>query len=211
VLLQRQYFGGAAVPHTRGPAIAFEPQWKQLLSAGTSRGDTLAPVQLIEFADFECPFCQKFTTVAAAIEAKYPGKIHRVFVHMPIPLHRFAYHTARMTECAGAQGQWWAMHDLLFAKQDSFGIKPWSGFVAEARIRDVESFARCSSSADKVDVIERGIAARERFQVTSTPTVIVNGWRYAVPPTEALLTEAVDRVLAGKVPTVAGKVPTESR
>ena len=188
------------------PGLVFEPKWREL--PGQSKGDSLAPIQLLEVADFECPYCKAFNEVATGLEVKYGDSLRRIFVHLPIPGHRFAYAAARAAECAGEQGEFWPMHDQLFAGQDSFGIKPWAAYGEQAKLKDLKAFTLCIARTDKVSRIERGLETKSIFSIRGTPTVMVNGYRYAIPPSGELLSEAFDRILAGKVPTVGGKAPT---
>lgn len=180
-------------------ALSYEESWEKLLEVGRLRGDPNAPIDLVEFADFECPFCRSFDRIVQDLEARYGGRLRRAFVHTPIPGHRFAYHAARMAECAGDQGRFWQMHDALFARQDSFGLRPWGTFAEDADIPDLSAFQRCASRSDTVSAIEEGLRAANAFKVTGTPTVLLNGWRLAVAPQEdSVLSHLIDQLLSDK-------------
>ena len=81
-------------------APTYVSSWQSLLSAARISGEAHAPVVVVEFSDFECPFCRRFHSVLRTTQAKYPGKITVAFVHLPISSHRFARPAARAAECA---------------------------------------------------------------------------------------------------------------
>jgi len=198
-------FSEGTVPQGGQPpvmSLVYEPQWQELLKAGVQRGEPSATIQLIEFADFECPFCRKFSTVADAIETKYEGRIRRTFIHLPLSNHRFAYPAARVAECAREQGQFWKTHDALFAKQDSLGVKSWTSYARDGEVSDLLRFDRCAADTTKVANLERDLRIREDFRVTMTPTVIVNGWRFTLPPSDSVLARTIDQILGGQKPSL---------
>jgi hypothetical protein len=106
-------FGGAPrVLHHFGapPAQAeqkptFIEDWRADLAKGIRMGPTDAPVQLIEFADFECPYCAMFHKYMETLRARYPTQVALTYAHFPLPMHRFAEPAARVAECASDQGQ----------------------------------------------------------------------------------------------------------
>jgi hypothetical protein len=80
----------------------------------------------------------------------------------------------------------------LFAKQDSFGLRPWLAYAKDARLDDSSRFQNCMSARNTADRVDSGLALGARYHVHSTPTVIINGWRCAHPPTEVV--NAIDAV-----------------
>jgi protein-disulfide isomerase len=174
--------------------------WKEALNAGIQIGDTAAPVKVVEFGDFECPYCRHFDSTMHAVEARYPKAVSLVFVHFPLPSHRFARPAARVAECAARQGRFAAVHDLLYEKQDSFGLKTWSSYAKDAGVPDSSGFAACAVDTTTIPRVEAGINLGRKLGVHATPTVIVNGWEFAVPPTDTSLSSTVDALLAGKRP-----------
>src|SRR5260370_32414860 len=103
-------------------------------------GSTQAPVQLLEFADFECPFCATFHKDVKSLRTRYPTQVALTYVHFPLPMHRFAEAAARVAECASDQGRFEAMYDQLFDEQDSFGLKPLSEYATKAGVSDRAAF-----------------------------------------------------------------------
>ena len=92
------------------------------------------------------------------------------------------------------------MIDVLFAKQDSLGLKSWQSFAREAEVVDSAGFVACVESTDALPFVESGIAAGKRIGLVGTPTVIVNGWRFCVPPDDKELKAIVDKLLRGEKP-----------
>jgi protein-disulfide isomerase len=177
--------------------------WKGVLVFGLRTGADEAHVQLIEFADFECPFCGSFRNTLKAVEKRYPRQIGLTYVHFPIPGHRFAMPAARAAECANDQGRFEAMHDQLFEGQDQFGLKPWDEYATAAGVPDIPAFDACIKRTDPIPRVEDGKALGAKLDVKGTPTIIINGWKLGHPPTEAELDEMVKRILAGKQPVDA--------
>src|SRR5262245_61999730 len=98
----RTLFVGATRPVAPDDQKAsFVENWSDLLDSGTQIGLSSASVKIIEFSDFECPFCARFGNALRDVRAKYPNDIAVVYVHFPIPTHRFAIPAARAAECAG--------------------------------------------------------------------------------------------------------------
>jgi protein-disulfide isomerase len=175
--------------------------WESLSATAIAMGDPGNPVRVLEFADFECPFCRKFDSTMRAIQAANPKTVTRLFVHHPLKMHRFAVPAARAAECAGEQSKFSAMHDLLFAKQDSLGLKSWSSYAHEAGISNTAAFERCIGRTTPFARIEAGTALAEAYQVKGTPTVIINGWRFSRPPNDSVLLLSIREFAAGKGPT----------
>jgi protein-disulfide isomerase len=204
VVLRREFFVRATMgaPADQKPVLISE--WRDDLKSGVRLGPAEAPVSVIEFADFECPYCGNFLKTLKSVGDKYPGKIGVTYMHFPIQGHRFAIPAARAAECAGEQGRFEAMHDQLFEGQDQFGLKPWSDFAVAASVPDLPAFDFCIKRTEAIPRVEEGKALGSKLDIQGTPTIIINGWKLGHPPSEAELDQMVQRVLAGKQP-VDGK------
>ena len=176
----------------------FFDNWRDIRSAGVT-DDTTAKVQIIEFVDFECPFCASFTQVTLpALRERYD--VGLTMVHFPLPGHRFAVATANMAECARTEGRFFHTARLLLAKQDSFGLKPWNEYAVEAGITNIPAWKNCVDSEGGKRAIEQGKAAGASVPVTGTPTLLFNGWK--LPPLGVEdLSGAIRNILAGKSPS----------
>jgi len=178
----------------------FVDEWRSFLDKGELLGSARAPVQLIEFADFECPFCARFTETLQAVRQRYPDEVAVTFIHLPLEMHRFAEISARAAECADEQGRFEQMHDLLFKNQRTIGIKRWTEFAEEAAIADIAAFETCFERTDPLPRVQAGKALAETFEVRGTPTLIINGWKLGRPPSVEELERSVQAVLAGRPP-----------
>ena len=212
VLMRREFF--ASRPSVRASGISkYEASWREIPAAGRVIGRTNAPVQLITFMDMECPFCSRFHATATQAITRYPNQVALVFIHSPIARHRFAIPAARAVECAATVGRFKEMTERIFAQQDSLGLKTWTSFALSAGVSDTNRFAACMKESQLPPAIERGVSMSERIGVSGTPTIILNGWRYGRPPSEAELGRAIEDLIAGRRPypgmEVSGVAPNE--
>jgi protein-disulfide isomerase len=201
IVVRREFFARpaarAAVPQT--PVAVND--WDRVRSAGRRFGPSAAPVTIVEFSDFECPFCRAFTLgPLSAIRRQFGDQVTVLYRHWPLArIHRFAYPAARAAECAGAQGRFAEFHDLIFAKQDSLGLKSFSDFARESGVSNMQAFARCHATTDPVPAIEADIAEAERMGAQGTPTVVVNGMLWPIPPDSAALATIISGILTENV------------
>lgn len=162
---------------------------------GQRLGPVQAKVTIIEFSDFECPFCKAMSGRLAAIRRKHPSEVALVYRHFPVAYHKNAAAAARASICAGAQNRFEALHDQLFAHQDSLGLIPWSVLAARAGVPDGAAFGACMSNPTSPAEITRDMEAGTRLGVQGTPTFLVNE-RLLRGATPGALEEAVERALA---------------
>lgn len=146
------------------------------------KGDPDAPVTVIEYADFQCPACAMvWRQIEGGIDRDYveTGKVRFVFHDFPLSQHRNAVPAAEAARCADEGGQYWAMHDLLFARQREWANErdPTERFVAYAGDLDLdrEVFRRCLASDRHLAAIRQAGAEATRAGIGSTPTFIVEG------------------------------------
>lgn len=198
VLLRREFATtpAAATAATREPVEV--AQWMEVLSAGVRIGDPSAPVTIAAFSDFECPFCRRFHDDLTRLKARHGDRMSFVFVHFPLERHRFARPAARAAECAQRAGRFGPFLDVVFAQQDSLGLKPWGRYAHDAGIADTAFIQRCATDTAHVARIEAGVELGARVGIPGTPTIMVNGWRLPGVPAEERLSEVVSDLLAGK-------------
>jgi protein-disulfide isomerase len=201
-LVHREFFGAGA--KRTATAIAPPPQqvegWRDMLRDGYLIGDTSAFVTVAEFVDIECPYCREFNRTLRELRQRYGRAMAISVIHLPLANHRFALPAARAVECAARQGRYEQMLNVLYDKQDSLGFKSWEAYGAEAGVRDTVLLRRCTSDRAPVPRIEAGVALAKRIGVNGTPTVVVNGWRYATPPSDSELTRVASELAAGRNP-----------
>jgi protein-disulfide isomerase len=205
LVVRRELSFPAISPDSAAEEPRFIEDWRSHLAQGLRIGDPGAPVQLIEFADFECPFCAVFHESVKTVRERYPGQVSLTFMHLPLDRHRFALPAARVAECAQEQGRFEAMLDRLYTEQESFGLKPWTQYATQATVPDLPAFEACIESTAAIPRVESGKRLAAELAARGTPTVIVNGWQLVRPPTAQELDQMVKSVLSGKSPVARGE------
>lgn len=200
ILVHREVFSRATVG---APALKQEVKrvddWQTLVGSGLRIGPSSARMTVVEFGDFECPFCRQFAQAFHDVRARYGADVALVFVDYPLTrIHRFALPSARAAACANDQGRFAAFHDAVYEKQDSLGLKSWVSYAVDAGVTDTMAFERCNASNAPVLAVETGQALGKRLQIRGTPTVFINGWRLSRPPDDSLLAALAAGIFAGR-------------
>lgn len=157
------------------------------------RGPADAPVTLVEYLDYECPFCAKATGVAREVREHFGDRLRYVARHLPLPdVHPHAEAAALAVEAAGRQGRFWEMHDLLFTRQDRLDADDLVAHAGDLGL-DVEQFlADLDDPALGVRVRE-DVAGAEASGARGTPTFFVGRHRHIGPHDAATLIAALER------------------
>jgi protein-disulfide isomerase len=177
--------GGAAAPAAvevltsaadAAPIAAALPAAVPVATEGhPSRGPADASVTIVEFSDFECPFCARVTPVMAEIEAAYAGQVRRVFRQFPLmAIHPRARMAAVASLCAHEQGRFWEMHEALFEQPLALDRADLER-NAERTGLTTAAFARCLASGKYDAQVEKDLDEGVRAGVTGTPAVFING------------------------------------
>ena len=155
--------------------IHLRPPRVPITAEGPSRGSRDAHVVLIEFSDFQCPFCRQAQATVARIRGEYGDKVRHVFLDFPAegihPKARAAHEAAR---CADAQARFWEYHERLFSEPGKLDRADLLRHAAVLGL-DVDAFKACMDSAEVKAAIVESIAAGRRAGVRGTPTFFVNG------------------------------------
>jgi len=164
---------------------------------GPARGPGGAPVTIVEFSDFQCPFCGREAPVIEKLMKEYDGKVRLVFRHYPLDFHPFAAKAAEAGACAADQGKFWEMHDKMFGNQQKLGVDDLKGY-AKAIGLDSAKFDKCLDSGEKKPLVEADQKAGNEAGVNGTPAFFVNGIfiNGAVPYEQ--IKQTVDRELKRK-------------
>ena len=157
---------------------ALEPGRVEDVRVGSApvRGPDNAPVTIVVFSDFECPFCQRSEATLRALVDQYGGKVRVAFRNHALPMHPNARDAAKAALAAGEQGKFWEYHDVLFAHQDALDGASLERYAKDLGL-DVARFRRvmASSQIDSALTADEGEAVR--LGVMGTPTTFVNGRR----------------------------------
>ena len=142
------------------------------------RGRPDAPVTLLEYGDFECPVCAATRPVLETLLEDESETVRLVYRHFPVTsIHPHAGVAAEAAEAAGAQGEFWYMHDLLFANQDALELPDLRDY-AEAIGIDVPRFDRAMQTRRYLQEVRADFRRGVRDGVNGTPTLFINGLRY---------------------------------
>ncbi len=150
------------------------PRAANLPSDGPAIGPRDAAVQIVEFADFQCPFCGDAGLVVRSVQDKFPSDVRIVFKNLPLPSHSGAQKAAEAASCADRQGHFWDMHDKLFANQRHLNTQDLTTYAKDLGL-DTGSFDECLRSNATMEVWERDRAIASENGVAGTPTFFING------------------------------------
>jgi protein-disulfide isomerase len=137
------------------------------------RGASGAPVTVIEFADYECPYCQQVNPALKKLEAEYKGKLAFAFKDTPLPMHPHAEKAAEAAHCAGVQGKFWEYHDVLFATKQ-YDIADLKNHARTLNL-DTGAFDKCLDSGEQAATVKAQVAEAEKFGISGTPSFFING------------------------------------
>ncbi len=167
------------------------------------RGPQTAPLTVVEYADYECPYCQQVQPALDKLQATYKGKMAFVFKDMPLPMHAHAEKAAEASRCAQAQGKYWEYHDLLFANKqlDAPGLKE----AARQLKLDEDTFNKCLESSATVPEIRSASEEAQALGVQGTPTLFINGRLYSGALTYDKLQAAIEEELH-KINTTSAQI-----
>jgi protein-disulfide isomerase len=157
--------------------VLFEPPRQQVAVAATdpSLGGASAPVTVIEFSDFQCPFCQSVSPTLKRVRQTYGDKVRIVWKDFPLTqIHPQAFKASEAAHCAGEQGKYWEYHDRLFANQQALQPDDLKKHASDLGL-DSAKFTTCFDTSKYGDRVREGVALGSRLGVSSTPTLYING------------------------------------
>ncbi len=143
------------------------------ITGAPSLGPENAPVTIIEFSDFECPFCKRMVETLKQIHNNYKDKVKIVYKHFPLSIHKNAFIAAEASMCAHEQGKFWEMHDKMFEDQANLS-KDALISKAESLGLDSNKFKQCLESGKYKEYVKRDMMDGARAGVSGTPAFIIN-------------------------------------
>jgi protein-disulfide isomerase len=160
-----------------------------------AQGPATAPATLVEYGDFECPSCGQAYPIVKTIQRHFGDQLRFVFREFPLTqIHPHAEKAAEAAEAAGAQGQFWGMHDLLFENQDALGPELYLACATQLGL-DVDRFARELADGTYEPRVREDFLSGVRSGVNGTPTFFINGRRHDGPWDAQALADAIERVV----------------
>lgn len=205
-------------PQAQGHSQNPSPQQRVNIDIGDSPflGPKNAKVTVVEFSDFECPYCgaamgtheeliKRFKSQNPNWEAAGPkleelakqGKIRLVFKQFPFGIHSQAQPAAEASECANEQGKFWDYHDALFANQERLGASLYTQ-LAENFDLDMDKFKNCIESTKYKQKVQDDLDYGQEIGVSGTPTFFINGVKLVGAQPFSALKQIIDKELAGK-------------
>jgi len=151
-----------------------EPVRVDVAATGPAKGPASAPVTIVEFSDFQCPFCSRLLPTMAEVEKKYGDKVRVVFRQFPLSFHQNAQKAAEASLCAQDQGKFWEMHDAMFGDQNALGVDQLKAKAAGLGM-NADKFNKCLDSGEKAAAIQADQKAGAEAGVSGTPAMFVNG------------------------------------
>lgn len=150
------------------------PPKKEVEATGPSKGPKDAPITIVEFSDFQCPFCGRAASTVDQVLEAYPGKIQLFFRHFPLDFHKQAPKASEAAMCAGEQNKFWEYHDVLFKNQDKLMPEDLTRH-AEGLGLDSAKFNECLNSNKYAATVQKDLEAGKKLGVTGTPAFFING------------------------------------
>lgn len=141
------------------------------------KGQASAPVTIIEFSDFQCPYCAKFAKETLPLLEKdfiQTGKARFIFRDLPLEFHQHAQKAAEAAECAGEQGKFWELHDMLYLYQNKLDPESLKVYANELGI-DMGKFNKCLDEGQMAEEVKKDFADAQKYGITGTPAFFING------------------------------------
>jgi protein-disulfide isomerase len=152
------------------------PPYRVTIDGGKSyrKGPANAPIEIIEFSDFQCPYCTRGIEVVEEVLAHYGDKVSVVFRHFPLSFHEDAHLAAQGSECAGDQGKFWDYHDLLFQNQRALKRPQLSTYAGQLGL-DAAKFDKCLDDGTHAAKVDGDMEAGAMVGMNGTPGFYING------------------------------------
>ncbi len=171
-----------------------------------ARGSASAPVVLVEFADYQCPYCQKVNTQIQQLKKEYGDKLTVVYKDFPLPMHHGSEKAAEASRCAGEQGKFWEYHDVLFYSK----LTELDALKEHARVLklDGDRFDTCLDSGAEAAAVKKDLDEAKSLGLTGTPSFFVNGHFFSGVVDYAALKDIVNQqlnLLAAQRPQISRK------
>ena len=169
------------------------------------RGAADAPVTVVEFSDFECPFCKQTHPTLKQLLERYPGKVRLAYRDFPLDsIHPQAQRAAEAARCAQDQGKFWEYHDVLFTQSPQLAVEDLRRYAGQVGL-DVKKFDGCLAAGTHKAAVQRDLDEGNRLGVTGTPAFFINGRTLSgAQPLEAF-TRLIDQELARGAVSGKGK------
>lgn len=196
--------GVVAEPETKPALGTDELQQPQRIEASAdddpAKGPENAAVTIIEFSDFQCPYCARFyTQTLPQIEENYinRGKVRLVFRDFPLSFHQYAQKASEAAECADEQGRFWEYHNKLFENNDALDTESLKRYAEELGL-DAPEFDDCLDSGKMEAEVKKDFSDGSRYGVSGTPSFFINGVNLVGAQPYSVFEQAIEQALTKK-------------
>lgn len=178
----------------RNKPLTEEKAAKIAEGAAPAFGPADAKVTVVEFSDFECPFCSRAAEATHKVKEKYGDKVRFVFRQFPLSFHKSAHLAAEAALAAHAQGKFWEFHDKLFANQQKLDRDSLEGYAKELGLK-VPEFKKALDNKTFTATVDSELKMGEEVSVQGTPTMFINGARIADPTNFDAISQQIEKAL----------------
>ena len=176
--------------------VLLEPPRMEVAAGGhPALGPGKAPVTIVEFGDFQCPFCRAAESTVNAVRLKYGDRVRLVYVDFPLSFHNHSMDAANAARCAGEQDKFWQFHDAMFADQTKLAPADLKATAGKLKL-DTAKFDKCVDQVRYQDAINRDVELGHKLNVTGTPAFFINGRPLEGAQPEAKFIEVIDDELS---------------
>lgn len=169
---QKTYLDGLMKKHNA--ELRIDPFRLDVPADGPAKGPASAPVTIVEYSDFQCPWCRELSTTLDQVKAKYGDQVRIVFRQFPLNNHENAQKAAEAALCAHEQGKFWELHDTMFKNQQALGVADLKTKAAELGL-NASTFNQCLDSGKTAKAVEAEMKGGAALGVGTTPSFFVNG------------------------------------
>lgn len=164
-------------------------------------GPADAPITIIEFSDYECPYCRRWhNEVFNRLIETYPEQVRLIYRDFPLSsIHANAFAAAEAANCANEQGAFWEFHDRLFSMELGLGMEAYRSYASQLGL-DTQAFIKCLESGRYRDEVQADYDFAAELGVRSTPTFFINGIAIVGAQPFEVFQQVIDKELAGEFP-----------
>jgi protein-disulfide isomerase len=179
----------------RNKPLSDELKSEMVAGSPASAGSADSKVKIVEFSDFECPYCSRAADATNQLKAHFGDKVHIVFRHFPLDFHKAAHLAHQASLEAHAQGKFWAFHDLLFKNQRALSREDLEKYATEVGL-DLNKFKAALDAGTHKAAVDADITLGGKVGVDGTPTMFINGARVEDPSNFEALKTQIEGLLA---------------
>lgn len=175
VVVRRELRDTATITDEPPPLVKEVMAWRSYAEGAALSGPADAPVTIVEFSDFQCPFCDSARKSLAEVQRQFPRQVRVIYRHRPLTaIHSEARSAAVASECAAEQGRFSEIHDLLFDHAEQLDTISYDALAQRANVPDLRAFQRCVEEDHPATRLHADSVAADRLGIRGTPTLLIN-------------------------------------